>query len=330
MTVMTVFIYFAIQWVFVSNIKEGNNEYTVYIPTDATFNDVLSLLREKAVLKNEYSFMRVAGLMNYNDENVRSGKYQFVSGMSNKAIISRLRSGSQVPINVTINNIRLLSDLAGKASRYLEPDSLTFLQYFHDSSVHQSFGFLEDNFMTMFIPNTYQMYWNYSPQKFAERMKKEYDRFWNEERKNKLAQKSISPTEAYILASIVEKETNFEPERPLIAGVYLNRLKGGMKLQADPTVVFAVGDFGLQRVLYKHLEMDSPYNTYLYEGLPPGPICMPSLQSIYAVIEAEEHDYLFFCAQPDYSGKHVFAKTYSEHLKNAAVFSHWLNNRNIK
>lgn len=327
---LAMLVYFLISLVFVPNINEDKPEYTIYIPTDASFEDVLELMRQDNVLKNESSFIRVASLMNYGKNKVRSGKYIFKNGMSNKEIVSRLRSGSQSPVNVTINNVRLLSDLAGKTSRYLEPDSLAVLSHLYDKNVHQMYGFNSENFLSMFIPNTYQMYWNYSPQKFTERMKKEYDSFWNDERRARLEDKNINPTEAYILASIVEKETNYDAERARIAGVYLNRLREGMKLQADPTVVFAVGDFTLQRVLYKHLEMDSPYNTYLYEGLPPGPICMPSLQSLEAVILAEQHDYYFFCAQPDNSGKHAFAKTYSEHLKNAAAFSQWLNNRNIK
>jgi UPF0755 protein len=161
-------------------------------------------------------------------------------------------------------------------------------------------------------------------------MKKEYDKFWTDARKVKLIKNNINQSQAYIIASIVEKESNYDPERPRIAGVYLNRLKAGEKLQADPTVVYAVGDFSLQRVLYSHLKTDSPYNTYMYAGLPPGPICMPSLASLNAVIDAEEHNYMFFCAKADNSGIHAFAETYSEHQKNADAFSAWMNSLNIK
>jgi UPF0755 protein len=182
----------------------------------------------------------------------------------------------------------------------------------------------------MFIPNTYEMFWTTTPEKFVARMKKEYDGFWDDERLKKLKKNNLDKTQAYIVASIVEKESNYDPERPTIAGVYLNRLKAGEKLQADPTVVFATGEFTLQRVLFSHLKIDSPYNTYMYSGLPPGPICMPSVSSLNAVINAEDHEYMFFCAKPDNSGIHAFAKDYDEHQKNASAFSAWLNSLNIK
>ena len=174
------------------------------------------------------------------------------------------------------------------------------------------------------------MFWTTTPEKFVARMKKEHDTFWTEERENKIKQHNLDKKQAYIVASIVEKESNYDPERPTIAGVYLNRLKAGEKLQADPTVVFAIGDFSIQRVLYSHLETDSPYNTYKYTGLPPGPICMPSIASLEAVINADKHEYMFFCAKADNSGIHVFAKDYSSHLKNAEAFANWLNSLNIK
>lgn len=174
------------------------------------------------------------------------------------------------------------------------------------------------------------MFWTTSPEAFVKRMKKEYDNYWTVDRKNKIEVNNITPTEAYIIASIVEKESNYNPERPIIAGVYLNRYQAGERLQADPTVVFAIGDFSIQRVLYSHLKTESPYNTYLNSGLPPGPICMPSMASLEAVINAEKHNYKFFCARPDNSGIHVFAETYQEHLKNAGNFSKWLNSLNIK
>jgi UPF0755 protein len=245
-------------------------------------------------------------------------------------LITKLRSGNQDAQNVVINNIRTIHDLAGKASRYFETDSLTFLSYLTDANVFGKYGFTLDNFLTMFIPNTYEMFWTTTPEKFCNRMKSEYDAFWTNEKLDLIKANNLDRTQAFIVASIVEKESNYDPERPTIAGVYLNRLNAGEKLQADPTVVFATGDFTIQRVLYSHLSIDSPYNTYKYAGLPPGPICMPSIASLNAVIRAEKHDYMFFCAKADNSGVHVFAKDYAQHQKNAAAFAAWLNSLNIQ
>lgn len=322
--------YLVVYPIFTPNISSEREEFIVFIPTQSSFDDVLNILNENNVLKNQSSFRFVAQIMKYNKDNVPGGKYILKQGMSNREIISKLRSGNQNAQKVVINNIRLISDLAGKAASYLEADSLAFINYFSDPEVHTKYGLSQDDFMTLFIPNTYEMWWNYTPEKFTERMKSEYNRFWNEERLAKIKNKNLTPTEAYIVASIVEKESNYDPERPTIAGVYLNRLKDGMKLQADPTVVYAAGDFSIQRVLYKHLEIDSPYNTYMYNGLPPGPICMPSIQSLLAVVDSEDHDYYYFCARADNSGIHAFAKTYNDHQKNAAAFAAWLNSRNIK
>jgi UPF0755 protein len=268
--------------------------------------------------------------MRYHDETVRAGKYIIKNGMSNREVIGKLRSGSQDAQKVVINNIRMLSDLAGKATRYFESDSLTFLAYLERPETYEAFGLNRENFLTLFLPNTYEMFWTTSPEKFVSRMHREYEKFWTTDRLNKIKAHNIDKTQAYIIASIVERESNYAPERPTIAGVYLNRLKNGEKLQADPTVVYAVGDFTIKRVLYSHLTYDSPYNTYVHYGLPPGPICMPSMSSLEAVVNAEKHEYLFFCARPDNSGIHVFAKDYTQHLKNAAAFSKWLNERNIR
>jgi len=277
-------------------------------------------MKDSNVLKDISTFRTVAQLRNY-DTSVKPGKYILKPGMNNQQIAGKLRSGDQDPQKVTINNIRMISDLAGKASRYFESDSITFLNYLKDPEVAASLGYNQDNFLTMFIPNTYEMFWTSTPESFVKRMKKEYDNFWTQDRINKLTANNLTPTEAYIIASIVEKESNYTPEKPVIAGVYLNRLHAGERLQADPTVVFAMGDFSIQRVLYTHLKTDSPYNTYLNTGLPPGPICMPSMASLEAVINVDKHKYMFFCARPDNSGIHVFAETYQEHLKNADNFS---------
>lgn len=307
----------------------GQEKKDIYIGSHQTFEDVLQTLKDSNVLVNYSAFEMLASYMDYKN-NIKPGKYILSPGMSNKAIISKLRSGNQDPQNVTINNVRMMSDLAGKAARYFEADSLAFLDYLRNPDNAATYGLNAENFMTMFIPNTYQMFWTTTPEKFVKRMKKEFDNFWTEEKLSKLRRHNLNPVSAYILASIVERESQYDPERPDIAAVYLNRLKTGQRLQADPTVVYATGDFSLQRVLHKHLTIDSPYNTYLYSGLPPGPICMPSMSSLNAVINAPEHDYMFFCAKPDNSGTHTFAVTYQEHLQNAKAFSNWLNSLQIK
>ncbi len=302
----------------------------LYIPTGASYTQLVDSLSKDSIIGDFPSFRLTAKLMRYQEDHIRPGRYLFRKGMTNREMVGKLRSGSQDAPRVVINNIRLLSDLAGKAGRYFEADSLAFLNYLSKPETAAQYGMNQEQFLTMFIPNTYEMFWTTTPEKFVARMKKEYDNFWNDARKQALAEIKRTPTEAYILASIVEKESNYDPERPTIAGVYLNRLNVGEKLQADPTVVFATGDFSIQRVLYSHLQTDSPYNTYLNVGLPPGPICMPSIASLEAVIHAEKHDYFFFCARADNSGIHVFAKDYTSHLKNADAFSAWMNARNIK
>ncbi|MBK8515681.1 MAG: endolytic transglycosylase MltG [Saprospiraceae bacterium] len=322
-------IYGRILWSPNVKINSGKSK-EIFISTGSSFDDVMRTLKDSSLLISESSFRTLAGFMNYNKEEVPAGRYVLTHDLSNHNLITKLRSGDQDAQNVVINNLRTIYNLAGKASRYFESDSIDFLNYLTDSAVCQQYGFVPENFLTMFIPNTYKMFWTATPEKFVVRMKKEYDNFWTQEKVAKIEAKNITKTEAYVIASIVEKESNYDPERPTIAGVYLNRLKAGEKLQADPTVVFATGDFNLQRVLYSHLETDSPYNTYKYAGLPPGPICMPSISSLNAVIDSENHDYMFFCAKADNSGIHVFAKDYAEHQRNAAAFAHWLNSLNIK
>ncbi len=310
------------------NVKPNAKKSEVFIPTNASIEDVMDSLQAADVLKDMTSFKTVAKLKSFNK--AKPGRYVFDENMSNIRIINKLRSGDQDAEQVVINNIRLISDLAGKASNYFESDSLAFLNYLTNPEVSAKFGFTQENFLSMFIPNTYEMFWTATPEKFTERMQKEYNKFWTDERLAKIAKNKLSQIEAYTLASIVEKESNYDPERPTIAGVYLNRLKAGEKLQADPTVVFATGDFSLQRVLYSHLKTESPYNTYMNHGLPPGPICMPSLASLEAVINAEDHKYMFFCAKADNSGIHAFAESYADHLKNADAFAAWMNSLNIK
>jgi UPF0755 protein len=244
--------------------------------------------------------------------------------------IARMLKGSQAPVNVTFNNIRTLPDLAGRLSEQLQADSLTMLAALTDDSVAAEYGFTPREFIGMFIPDTYELYWTTSPASFIERMKREYDRFWNEARLAKLDEIGLTRKEVSAMASIIDEETNRSDEMATIAGVYMNRIANGMPLQADPTVKFALGDPFIKRILYKHLEVDSPYNTYRHTGLPPGPIRMPSTQALNAVLNYQHHDYLYFCAKPDFSGYHAFAKTLSAHNLNAAAYAKALDTAGIK
>lgn len=328
--IAAILFWFVWNTIWAPNVRTADDSTYIYIPTGTGYEEVFAMLKGQNLLKKASSFERVASLMKYKKETVPPGRYKIENGWSNRTLIAKLRSGAQDPVSVIINNNRTIQDLSGNAARFLEADSISFLTYLTDGQILEKTGYNLDNFLTLFIPNSYEMFWTTSPEKFLQRMQKEHEKFWTADRISRIAAHGLDPSQAYIVASIVEKESNYEPERPAIAGVYINRLKQGMKLQADPTVVFATGQFDLRRVLYSHLETDSPYNTYKYAGLPPGPICMPSLSSLQAVINAEEHEYIFFCAKADNSGQHAFARTLSEHNKNAAAFSKWLNENQIR
>ncbi len=317
--------------IFDPNTSFSENEYELKIQQESSYKNVYKKLEASQILDNIESFDRVAGWMKYKKDVVPSGRYLIKKGWNNREIIGLLRSGNQKPVTVTFNNVRSMDQLAGLITKDLEVDSADLAQYFTQSDLLANLGYNKDNFMTAFIPNTYSMFWNVPTEKIVTRMLKEQKSFWNQkDRKAKADKLDLTEAEVYILASIVEKESQHGPERPTIAGLYLNRLKGGIALQADPTVVYANGDFELRRVLNKHLTFDSPYNTYKYSGLPPGPIYMPSIQSIDAVLDYEKHDYLFMCAKPGYGTKHAFAKTLRGHNKNANEYRAWLNKQGIR
>jgi UPF0755 protein len=286
---------------------------------------------ENQLSKHEirYAFLikPVAIALKY-DTNIKPGRYLIVSGSTILDIIRKLRSGNQDAVNLTLNNITFLSQLAGKVAGKLDIDSTELIATLQDRIIAEKYGFSQDNFGVMFLCNTYSFFWNTSIDGFLDRMNLEYNRFWNAERLSKAQQLKLSPEQIIILASIVNKETNYRPEYARVAGVYLNRLEKGMPLQADPTVKFAVGDMGLRRILNTHLQTDSPYNTYQRTGLPPGPICLPELDVINGVLNAEQHKYLYFCAIYG-SGQHAFAVTYDEHLKNARKYHQALNAQKI-
>ena len=305
-----------------------DSDAVLLVPTGSDFATLIDSLESKNVLHNPKRFERWAcsrGL----DSSINPGRYQLKAGTSYASLINVLKSGRQTPVRVTFNNLRTPERLAGVLARKLEPDSLTWIKALTSDSLAKPYGLTSQTLFTLFIPNTYEFYWNTTPEAFLQRMKKESDRFWAS-RESKLARCGLSREEIYTLASIVYEETKRVAEMPRVAGVYLNRLRIGMALQADPTVKYAVKDFTLRRILHSHLEVDSPYNTYKYPGLPPGPICMPSIDAIDAVLDYEDHDYLYFCAKDDLSGAHVFARTLDEHNRNARAYARALNRRGIR
>lgn len=310
--------------------EDIENEYVI-IPTGVEFEEVVSMLKARGIIQNEDTFRLLAERMSYKRSPMRSGRYQIQGGWSAIELIRHLRNGRQAPVDVVLTNERLIENVAAKVARFIEPDSLTMLAFMDDENYLQEIGYTPETLMSLFIPNTYEFYWNTQPREFMTRMQREHQNFWEtNQRTEKAAALGLSPTEVYTLASIVEKETLRNDEKPRMAGVYLNRLKKGMLLQADPTAVFATRDFGVKRVLNYHTQFDSPYNTYKYPGLPPGPISMASISSIDAVLNAEHHDYIYFCAKGDGSGYHAFAQTLEAHNQNAARYRENLRKRGLR
>lgn len=321
--------YYAYHSFYSSNIWLGSQSQAyVYIPTNADFEDVKSLLYQNGLIVNRKSFEWMAKIKKY-PSHIRPGRYKIEEGMSNSGIINKLRSGNQDAVKLVFNNIRNKEELAGRISKEIEADSTSIINLLNDPNYVASFGMTPLNVITLFIPNTYEVYWNITAKDFVERMAKEYKKFWNEVRVAKLEEIRMNRTEVMTLASIVEKETNRDKEKPDVAGVYVNRLHRNWLLQADPTLVFALGDFSIKRVLNEYKKINSPYNTYMYLGLPPGPICLPSISSIDAVLNYRKHNYMYFCAREDFSGYHNFAVDAEGHALNASRYQQALNRRNI-
>ena len=320
--------FYAYNYVLSDNVQSEQLQTEFFIPTDANFQQVMDSLETKNILQNTASFRQVAKAKKY-DQLVKSGRYLIQNDWNNLELVNYLRSGNQEPVEFVINNARTKEDLAGKVGNTLEVDSLAILNSLHSAETAQKYGFTNETFLAMFLANTYEFYWDTSDEEFFNRMKSEYDRFWNATRVQQAKRLNLSKNEVITLASLVEEETKAPEELPIVAGLYLNRLKRGMKLEADPTVKFAVGDFTLRRILNKHLETDSPYNTYMYAGLPPGPIRIPEINVIDAVLKPASHNYLFMCAKADFSGKHAFAETHREHVNNANEYRKALNERGI-
>lgn len=306
-----------------------DRDSVVCIPENTSFEALCDTLSAEGRITRPGRFRIVARAMGA-DRKIRSGRYELHAGMSAHRIVSMLRSGSQTPLRVTFNNIRTMSQLASVLGRQLRADSAAFAAMLLDDSVAARYGFRPEEFIGMFIPDTYEVYWTVSPDAFAERMNREYRRFWSGTRQERLRRTGLTEKEVAILASIIDEETNRTDEMPVMAGVYINRLHRGIPLQADPTVRYAIGDFTLKRILNRHLKVDSPYNTYQHAGLPPGPIRMPSVAAIDAVLGYAEHDYLYFCARPDFSGYHAFARTLAEHNRNARAYAAALDRRGIR
>jgi UPF0755 protein len=313
---------------FLINKKPNDPPSQLVIPTGGTIEDVRASLKKLGIMGDMQSFYFLTRLLNYN-ENVKPGRYLIYPRMGNYQLIQKLKKGLQDPVKVTFTNIRLKHELSTELSEYIEPRASTLDSLMKDKEFVAQYGFDTTTIMTMFIPNTYQMYWNISPKKLFDKMYQEYKKFWNADRLQKANNLGLTPIQVSILASIVQAETQQSSEKSRIAGVYLNRLKKQMLLQADPTLVYAVGDFTIRRVLNVHKEMVSPYNTYMFPGLPPGPINLPSSNTIDAVLNAEKHDYLFFCASPNSPGFHDFAVSLNDHLKNAKGYQAHLNKRKI-
>ena len=308
--------------------KSVEQKSVVFIPLGATYSQMLDSVA--TALNQIEPFRKVADRANL-EHTFKPGRYLFTPDNSNKDLVRMLQKGWERPMMLTLSgNIRNLEKLSGILGKRLACDSADFSQYFAKEEVWKSNGFSKETFMAMFLPNTYEVYWTITPQKFVERMKKEYDNFWNETRTAKAKAAGLDKVEVSILASIVCEETNHVPEMPAVAGVYMNRLKREMKLEADPTVKFALGDPSVKRILLRHLKVDSPYNTYLNAGLPPGPITIPSIRGIDAVLDYQQHNYLYFCANANMDGTHKFARTLSEHNRNARAYQAALNKMRIR
>jgi UPF0755 protein len=308
-----------------ANVPTKLAQRYVYIPNNTSFDSLVTILQTNGQLIDAPSFREVAADEEYNKLRVRPGRFEIKPSMGNKTLVRLLKVGKQSPVKVSFNNKRLMEDVAGYLGKVLQPDSAAFMAVFNDADYLKTVGYTPQTVMTAFISNTYELFWTNEPKDVLARMIKEHDRFWNEDRLAKAKKLGLTPTEVYTLASIVEKETLASKEKSRVAGVYLNRLHQGWKLEADPTVVYACRQWDLRRILLTHLATDSPYNTYMYMGLPPGPIYLPQFTTLDATLDAESHRYMFFCAAPDNSGTHVFAETLAQHNANAALYHKWLN-----
>lgn len=311
-----------------NNTQKIEKELYVKIPTGATYEDVKKIIAP--YVKNMSAFETIAQLRKY-DQHVKSGRFLLKSGMGAFAQVTSMRQN--VPVNLAFNNQERLENLCLRISSQIEPDTTKLLKVFRDSIFLKENGFTKENLLGMFVPNSYEFYWNISAEKFRDKMLEEYKKFWIKERLAKAEALQMTPIEVITLASIVHKETVKKDERPVVARVYLNRIEQGMPLQADPTVIYALKlrdnnfDQVIKRVLLDDLKIASPYNTYVNLGLPPGPIAMPDIDAIDAVLNPDSNDYIYFCASTERFGYHEFASTFAQHNQNRAKYVEWLNNQ---
>jgi UPF0755 protein len=334
-----VILYIVITYIIVYSIYAGYNIFytekievhrktSLYIPSNSTVEEVIDSLLSAKIIQKPDKFLRHLKLSEYST--VKGGHYVVPKNITYRKLVNMLCLGQQTPVNLVISgSIRTKYRLAGILSKQLEADSLSLLHVFNDSTFLKDLGFTPSNSILLFMPNTYNVYWNRGVKQLFRDMKKECDKYWTADKLDKLKSLGLTREEAMILASIVVEESSKHDEFPNIAGVYINRLRKKMPLQADPTVKYALNDFSIRRVLTVHTQFDSPYNTYKYSGLPPGPICIPEQRAVDAVLDYENHDYLYFCANPDFSGYHVFAKTLQQHNQNANAYRNALNRRRI-
>jgi len=298
------------------------------IDKNDNYDSVRNHLYDMDIIQDAVSFSFVAKVLGY-QKLVKPGVYQLEPEMTNLQTVRMLRAGAQVPVQITFNNVRLKEELAEKITSTIGLSADEVLGLLNNDAFLKEYGFNSENASAMFIPDTYEVYWTISAKALFQKMFEQHKRFWNVSRRAKAAALGLSPVEVSVLASIVQAESIKADESPIIAGLYLNRLERNIALQADPTLVFAVGDFTIQRVLNVHKKVDSPYNTYRYKGLPPGPINMPTIATLDAVLNHENHNYIYMCAKEDFSGYHRFARTLSEHNKNARLFQNAMNQRKI-
>lgn len=325
---LTTFSFYFYQMFKGANVLLDKPDQVITIKRGETFSELRARLYDAQIIQEAVSFSFVAKVLDY-QEAVKPGVYLLQSGMSNLDAVRRLRAGDQMPVRVTFNNVRLKNELAEKITANTGVAPAEFEALLSNEAFLEKYGLNADNSMTVFLPNTYEVYWTITAEELFDRMFKAHQQFWNTDRKQQAAALNLTPVEVSILASIVQAETIMSDERAKVAGLYLNRLDRNMYLQADPTVKYALGDFAIQRVLTKDTRVKSPYNTYINRGLPPGPINLPGIASIQSVLNYQKHDYLYMCAKEDFSGYHSFAETLSEHNRNASRLHRALNQRKI-
>ena len=329
--ISSVIIYNYYNTYYAENTSFEEEKIFIYIPTGSGLDNLKKQIFP--FLKDSSTFFDAAYKKKY-ILNIKAGKYEIIKGFSNKEILNSLKFNN-LPVKVTFNNIERLENLASRVSKYIEADSLSLIHSFNEKLFLKTNNLNIESVFAIFLPNTYEFYWNTSADQFRDKMLDQYNLYWNSLRKEKAKSLNLSPIEVSVLASIVQRETPKVDERPTISGVYFNRLKKRMKLQADPTVVYTIKekngfDKKIRRVLYRDLKIKSPYNTYINRGLPPGPIYMPDFTSIESVLDMETHDYLFFVADVKRPGYHIFAKTYRQHNKNKRQYTNWLKKNNIR